>query len=97
MEIKVQDRSNAASPAGEPAAADMKKAVEEANLKSRLEASEVFMEELARSEEEMREQKAKSRAEGSGEDDKGTEREDGKSAGNGRIRPLFPRNAYITS
>lgn len=86
MEIKVQDRPNAASPTGEPAAADMKKAVEEANLKSRLEASEVFMEELARSEEEMKEQKARSRAEGSGEDDKDkeTEREDGKRAGNGR-------------
>lgn len=84
MEIKVQDRPSAASHAGEPAAADMKKAVEEANLKSRLEASEVFMEELARSEEEMREQKVRSRAEGSGEDDKGTEREDGKRAGNGR-------------
>lgn len=84
MEIKLQDRTNAASFPGEPAATDMKKAVEEADLKSRLEAGEVFMKELARSEEEMKEQKASSKAEGGREEDGKTEREDGKSAGNGR-------------
>lgn len=95
MDIKVQDRPNAASPVSEPGDTDMKKAVEEANLKSKLEASEVFMEEMARSEEEMREQKARSRTESSREDDRGTEREDGKRTGNGRdTAALSEESAY---
>lgn len=95
METKVQDRTNAVSSAGDLAAADMKKAVEEAEMKSRLEASAVFMEEMDRSEAEMREKKARSRAEAGRDDDKGTEREAGERLVNGRDKAaLSEESAY---
>lgn len=58
MEIKTQDPPSAAATKGEPAAADIQRAVEEANLKGRIEASERFMEELSRSVEENREKRS---------------------------------------
>ncbi|WP_312440932.1 hypothetical protein [Lacrimispora sp.] len=64
MEIKVQDPSSAAAPKSEPAAADIQRAVVEADIKGRIEAGERFMEELSRSVEENREK----RSEEGGED-----------------------------
>jgi len=58
MEIKAQDQPSATAPKGEPAAVDIQRAVEEEDLKGRIEASERFMEELSRSVEENREKKS---------------------------------------
>ncbi|WP_349945752.1 hypothetical protein ABFV83_17760 [Lacrimispora sp. BS-2] len=57
MEIKAQDPPSAAAPKGESAAADIQRAVVEADIKARIEAGERFMEELSRSAEENREKK----------------------------------------
>lgn len=67
MEIKVQDRPGAPVPAGEPEAADIRKAVEEADLKSRIQSGEAFLKELARSAEENNEKKSRDKAADSGE------------------------------
>ncbi|MEY8354379.1 hypothetical protein AALB39_13630 [Lachnospiraceae bacterium 54-53] len=72
MEIKVQERSNAPVPAaGEPGAADIREAVEAAELKGKIEAGDRLMEELARSAEENSEKKGQDedcRETGSGRD-----------------------------
>lgn len=68
MEIKAQDPPSAAAPKGEPAAVDIQRAVEEADIKGRIETSERFMEELSRSVEENREK----RSEEGGEDKRET-------------------------
>ncbi len=55
MEIKAQDPPVAAPPMGEPGAGDIQRAVEEADIKGRIQAGERFMEELSRTVEESRE------------------------------------------
>ena len=56
MEIKVQDPATAAAPIGEPG--DIQRAVEEAEIRGRIEAGERFVEELSRNVEESREKKS---------------------------------------
>ncbi|ADL06641.1 flagellar protein FliT [Lacrimispora saccharolytica] len=55
MEIKVQEPTAAGAPIGETGAGDIQRAVEEADIRGKIEAGERFMEELSRNVEESRE------------------------------------------